>query len=148
MVALSTISLTLVREPPFAYYAGVDVTGLRQVAQHVEDLDRAVAFYRDVVGLPLIARFDPPGLAFFDLGGTRLLLEGGAQSAMLYLAVDDVASTVDRLRAAGVVIESEPHTIFVDDAGQFGPAGEAEVMAFFRDSEDNVVGLSARRAPS
>src|SRR3954465_9134635 len=98
-------------------------TGLTQVAQHVDDLDRAVAFYRDVVGLRLIARFDPPGLAFFDLGPTRLLLEAGASPAPLYLAVDDVASSVEQLRAAGVVIESEPHTIFVDEQGQFGPAG-------------------------
>src|SRR5438128_12284696 len=95
------------------------VTGLRQVAQHVEDLDRAVAFYRDVVGLPLMARFDPPGLAFFDLGGTRLLLEAGAPSALLYLGVDDVAAATERLRGAGVVIESEPHVIHVDEAGQF-----------------------------
>ena len=123
----------------------MDVTGLRQVAQHVEDLDRAVAFYRDVVGLELIARFDPPGLAFFRLGDTRLLLEGGAPSAILYLYVDDVAATTDRLRAAGVMIEQEPHTIFVDDQGQFGPAGESEVMAFFRDSENNLVGLAGRR---
>jgi methylmalonyl-CoA/ethylmalonyl-CoA epimerase len=122
------------------------ITHLRQVAQHVEDLDRAVAFYRDVLGLHLIARFDPPGLAFFDLGTTRLLLEAGAPPALLYLGVDDVAAATEQLRAAGVVIESEPHVIHVDEAGQFGPAGEAEEMAFFRDSEHNVVGLSGRRA--
>jgi methylmalonyl-CoA/ethylmalonyl-CoA epimerase len=119
---------------------------LRQVAQHVEDLDRAVAFYRDVVGLDFIARFDPPGLAFFHLGTTRLLLEGGAPAALLYLGVEDVAAMTEQLRAAGVAIESEPHIIFVDDAGQFGPAGEGEEMAFFRDSEGNLVGLAGRRA--
>ncbi|MDP2289714.1 MAG: VOC family protein [Actinomycetota bacterium] len=122
----------------------MDVNGLRQVAQHVDDLDRAVAFYRDVLQLELIARFDPPGLAFFRLGSTRLLLESGASSAMLYLAVDDVAVTTERLRAAGVTIESEPHVIFVDADGRFGPAGEAEEMSFFRDSEGNLVALSAR----
>lgn len=112
----------------------------------MDDMDRAVAFYRDVVGLDLIARFDPPGLAFFDLGGTRLLLEAGAPSSLLYLGVDDVAGTTDRLRAAGVAIESEPHVIHVDEEGQFGPAGEVEEMAFFRDSEENLVGLAGRRA--
>ena len=122
------------------------ITGLRQVAQHVDDLDRATAFYRDVIGLELVARFDPPGLVFFDLGGTRLLLEGGAPTAILYLAVDDVAVAVEELRSRGVAIESEPHVIFLDADGQFGPAGEAEEMAFFRDSEGNLVGLSARRA--
>ena len=122
------------------------VNHLRQVAQHVEDMDRAVAFYRDTVGLEFIARFDPPGLAFFDLGTSRLLLEAGAPPALLYLGVDDVASMTEQLRAAGVTIESEPHVIHVDEAGKFGPAGEAEEMAFFRDSEGNLVGLAGRRA--
>jgi len=124
------------------------VTGLRQVAQRAEDLDRAVAFYRDVVGLELIARFDPPGLAFFRMGATRLLLEANAPSAILYLGVDDVAEATDALRARGVAIESEPHVIFADQDGRFGPAGEAEEMAFFRDSEGNLVGLSGRKMPA
>ena len=54
------------------------VDGLHQVAQKADDLDESVAFYRDVLGLRLIARFDPPGLAFLDLGGSRLLLEPAA----------------------------------------------------------------------
>jgi methylmalonyl-CoA/ethylmalonyl-CoA epimerase len=123
------------------------VNSLRQVAQHVEDLDRAVAFYRDVVGLEFVARFDPPGLAFFNLGSTRLLLEAGAPSAILYLGVDDVAEATEGLRSRSVRIESEPHVIHVDDEGQFGPAGEVEEMAFFRDSEGNLVGLAGRRSP-
>lgn len=121
------------------------VTHLRQAAQHVEDMDRAVAFYRDIVELDFIARFDPPGLAFFDLGTSRLLLEAGAPPALLYLGVDDVAAMTERLREAGVTIESEPHVIHVDEAGQFGPPGEAEEMSFFRDSEGNLVGLAGRR---
>jgi methylmalonyl-CoA/ethylmalonyl-CoA epimerase len=123
----------------------VIVNGLRQVAQHVEDLERATAFYRDVLGLDHMASFDPPGLAFFDLGPTRLLLEAGAPPAILYLAVDDVAATTEELRARGVIIESEPHVLHVDTDGRFGPAGEAEEMAFFRDSEGNLVGLAGRR---
>lgn len=118
---------------------------LLQVAQHAEDLDRATAFYRDVLGLRWIATFDPPGLVFFDLGSTRLLLERQAPTAVLYLEVDDLEAEVERLRAAGVRIESEPHVIFTDEAGQFGPPGMTESMAFFRDSEDNVVGLASRR---
>lgn len=121
------------------------VNGLRQVAQRVEDLDRAVTFYRDVVGLDLLARFDPPGIAFFDLGGVRLLFEHGAPSSLLYLHVDDVRSETERLRDAGVHIESEPHMIFVDADGRFGPAGEGEEMSFFRDSEGNLVALAGRR---
>jgi methylmalonyl-CoA/ethylmalonyl-CoA epimerase len=124
------------------------ITHLRQVALGVDDLDRAVSFYRDVVGLALIARFDPPGLAFLDVAGTRLLLEQGAPRSLLYLGVDDLGATTERLRAAGAAIESEPHVIHVDELGQFGPPGESEVMAFFRDSEGNLVGLAGRRPVS
>jgi methylmalonyl-CoA/ethylmalonyl-CoA epimerase len=125
----------------------MNVTALRQVAQHVEDMDRAVAFYRDVIGLSLIARFDPPGLAFFDLGGgTRLLFEAGAPSSILYLGVSDVVTATEELRRAGVAIVAEPDVIHVDHDGQFGPPGEAEEMSFFRDSEGNLVGLAGRRA--
>jgi methylmalonyl-CoA/ethylmalonyl-CoA epimerase len=118
---------------------------LHQVAQHVDDLGRAVAFYRDTLGLPLIATFDPPGLAFFDLGGTRLLLEAGAPSALLYLRVDDIDGRHADLRAAGVTFEGEPHLIHRDDDGRFGPPGNEEWMAFFRDSEQNLLGLVERR---
>jgi methylmalonyl-CoA/ethylmalonyl-CoA epimerase len=121
-----------------------EVAGLHQVAQHVEDLDRAVSFYEHVLGLRLIARFDPPGLAFFELGDTRLLLEAGAPSALLYLRVADPAATAERLRQHGVEIEQEAHVIHHDADGQFGPSGEDEVMAFFRDSEQNLLGLAGR----
>ena len=110
----------------------------------MDDLDRAVAFYCDVLGLPLVGRFDPPGLAFFDLGDTRLLLETGAPSALLYLRVDDPASALERLRSCGVSVEQDAHVIFADTDGQFGPAGENEVMGFFRDSEQNLVAYAAR----
>jgi methylmalonyl-CoA/ethylmalonyl-CoA epimerase len=119
---------------------------LHQIAQKAEDLDRAVAFYRDTLGLEFIARFDPPGLAFFDLGNTRLLLEPGASSAILYLEVDDIEATTKSLSAAGVEFVDEPHLIHRDDAGQFGPAGAEEWMVFFRDSEQNLLGLVERRA--
>jgi methylmalonyl-CoA/ethylmalonyl-CoA epimerase len=122
-----------------------DSGALHQVAQHVDDLGRAVGFYRDTLGLPLIATFDPPGLAFFDLGGTRLLLEAGAPSALLYLRVDDIDRRHTDLRAAGVTFEGEPHLIHRDDDGRFGPAGNEEWMAFFRDSEQNLLGLVERR---
>jgi len=126
----------------------VRVDGLHQVAQKADDLDASVAFYRDVLGLPFVARFDPPGLAFFDLGGTRLLLEGGAPPALLYLHVDDLEATYAALTEAGVVFESEPHTIFTDEQGQFGPAGEEERMAFLRDPAGNLIALATRRSLS
>ena len=116
-----------------------------QVAQRAEDLDRAAAFYRDVLGLALVARFDPPGLVFFDLGTARLLLERGASSALLYLEVDDIDAARERLAGAGVAFEDEPHPIFTDREGTFGAVGATEWMTFFRDSEGNLVGLVERR---
>ncbi len=120
---------------------------LHQVAQRVEDLDRAVAFYSRLLGSGPLAVFDPPGLAFFDLGGTRLLLDRAAPSALVYLRVDDVRGTVETLRGEGVAVDTEPHVIFRDEHGTFGPAGFDEWMAFVRDSEGNLVGLAGQELP-
>jgi methylmalonyl-CoA/ethylmalonyl-CoA epimerase len=120
---------------------------LHQVAQHVDDLERATEFYTRLLGEPPIATFDPPGLVFFRLGETRLLLEQGAPSALIYLRVDDVRVTVEQLRGDGVSIANEPHVIFTDDNGLFGPAGAQEWMAFFTDSEGNLVGLASQNQP-
>ena len=117
------------------------VSGIVQVAQHVEDLGRAVAFYEDLLGQKVAARFDPPGLAFFMLGNTRLLLEKGAPQSLIYLAVDDVNASVDALRESGVAINTEPHVIFQHENDTLGPAGHDEWMAFITDSEGNTVGL-------
>jgi methylmalonyl-CoA/ethylmalonyl-CoA epimerase len=118
---------------------------LAQVAQHADDLDRASAFYERLLGSPPLARYDPPGLVFFALGdSTRLLLEQGAPSAMLYLEVPDVRTRVEELRADGVPVEAEPHVIFTHEDATLGPAGTDEWMAFVRDSEDNLVGLVSR----
>ncbi|HZY08225.1 MAG TPA: VOC family protein [Ilumatobacteraceae bacterium] len=119
---------------------------LHQVAQHVDDLERATAFYTRLLGEPPVATFDPPGLVFFRLGDTRLLLERGAPSALVYLRVDDVRASVEQLRADGVSIADEPHVIFTDENGLFGPAGAQEWMAFITDSEGNLVGLASQNA--
>ncbi len=118
---------------------------LVQIAQCAEDLARATAFYTDLLGVPPTATFDPPGLVFFDLGSTRLLLDVGAPSGLHYFGVDDIDETVERLRAAGVVVESEPHVIFGHDDDTLGPAGTDEWMAFVTDSEGNTVGLVEQR---
>jgi methylmalonyl-CoA/ethylmalonyl-CoA epimerase len=114
---------------------------LVQVAQHADDLDRAVAFYEELLGVKVAARFDPPGLAFFMLDGTRLLLDKAAPTSLLYLAVDDVEYSVDQLRARGVAITTEPHVIFQHTDDTLGPAGTDEWMAFITDSEGNTVAL-------
>ena len=119
---------------------------LVQIAQHADDLERASAFYAELLGSPPTATYDPPGLVFFDLGGVRLLLDRGAPSALLYLRVDDIDETVVRLRGAGVAVESEPHVIFGHEDDTLGPAGTDEWQAFVRDSEGNLVGLVEQRA--
>lgn len=121
---------------------------LRQVAQHADDLDRATQFYREVLGCEHLATFDPPGLVFFRLGDTRLLLEKPAPSATIYLAVADARQEIDRLRTAGVRIEQDAVLIHADTDGIFGPAGNEEWMGFIRDSENNLLGLSSQHQPS
>lgn len=129
---------------------------LTQVALRAADLDRAVAFYTRLLGTAPIARFDPPGLAFFPLEGTRLLLDAaGAQTegdaerrtssqgatTLVYLGVPDVRELVGELRADGVEIVSEPHVIFTHENDALGPSGTDEWHAFITDSEGNLVGL-------
>ncbi|HXY91065.1 MAG TPA: VOC family protein [Acidimicrobiia bacterium] len=121
------------------------IRGLHQVGQRATDLDRAVAFYQDVLGLTFVAKFDPPGLAFFDLGGTRLLLENGTHSSLLYLAVADIGDAHRTLLARGVEFVDEPHLVHRDDAGQFGNAGDEEWMVFFHDPDGNTLALVERR---
>jgi methylmalonyl-CoA/ethylmalonyl-CoA epimerase len=118
---------------------------LVQIAQHADDLERAAAFYADLLGAQPLATYDPPGLVFFDLGGVRLLLDRGAPSALHYLRVDDIDATVARLRGRGVQVDTEPHVIFGHEDDTLGPAGSEEWMAFVRDSEGNLVGLVEQR---
>ena len=120
---------------------------LLQVAQRAEDLERASAFYADLLGVPPTATYDPPGLVFFDLVGVRLMLEHNAPAAMLYLTVDDIDATIERLRKDGVPIEHEPHVIFSHADDTLGPAGTDEWQAFVRDSEGNLVGLVQQKHP-
>ena len=117
---------------------------LLQVAQRVGDLDRATAFYRDVLGLAFLGRFDPPGLVFLQLGDVRLLLDAAAPSALLYLEVDDITAEHDHLVAAGVSFGQAPHLVHRHD-GTFAPAGLEEWMAFFHDSEGNLLAIVERR---
>jgi predicted enzyme related to lactoylglutathione lyase len=118
-----------------------------QIAQHADDLGRARDFYSRLLGTEPAGFFDPPGLLFFRLGDARLLLEQPASSALIYLGVADVRTTVEALRAEGVEIVTEPHVIFRHSDDALGPAGTDEWMAFITDSEGNTVGLVSH-APS
>jgi methylmalonyl-CoA/ethylmalonyl-CoA epimerase len=107
------------------------------------DTSRAVAFYRDTLGVPLLFEA-PPGLAFFDCGGVRLML-GPAEGAfdhpgsILYFAVEDISAMYESLRAKGVTFVREPHLI--------AKLPDREVwMAFFEDSEGNTLALMEEKA--
>lgn len=120
-------------------------TRLHQVGARALDLAASVSFYTDTLGASHISSFDPPGLAFFDLYGVRLLLEQGASPATLYLRVDDIDQAYADLVGKGVNFDGPPHAIHKDDEGLFGPAGETEWMAFFKDPGGNTLALAARK---
>ena len=88
---------------------------LHQVSMLVQDVGRAVRFYRDVLGLPFLFEA-PPRLAFFDCAGVRLMLstpEPGFDhpGSVLYFGVDDIQAAWRLLAARGVVFGTEPHKI-------------------------------------
>jgi len=119
---------------------------LHQIAVFARDLEEAIAFYRDTLGATYLAKFDPPGLVFFDFSGTRLLLEKTGPKSSIYFRVDDIAAAHQELADKGVKFIAEPHMIFRDESGMFGAAGEEEWMAFFSDPSDNILALASRVA--
>lgn len=115
---------------------------LVQVAQHADDLARAARFYTELLRTQPTAQFDPPGLLFFDLDDVRLLLDRNAPSSLVYLHVDNVHETLERLDGLAEVV-SRPSVVFTHETDLLGPAGHDEWQAFIRDSEGNTIGLVA-----
>jgi methylmalonyl-CoA/ethylmalonyl-CoA epimerase len=118
---------------------------IHQVALQATNLDAAINFYRDVLGLRFMGRFDPPGLAFFDLGGFRLLLSATASEATLYFRVTDIDKAVKELKKRGVYFLQPPAMIHKDEAGEIGKKGVEEWMAFFKDPSGNLLALTELR---
>ena len=115
---------------------GLDQIG--QIAIPVRDLERAITFYRDVLGMQFLFQA-PPGLGFFDCGGVRLMLDAPAaeqagQSSVLYYRVADLNDAFETLSSRGVVFEAEPHRIATLPDHELW-------MAFFRDPEANLIAL-------
>lgn len=121
----------------------VGLTRLGQVAIRVHDVERATAFYRDVLGVAFLFAA-PPGLAFFRVGDVSLMLtlaespEFDHPASPLYYEVDDITAAHAVLRARGVEFLDEPHRIH--------RAPDHELwMCFFRDPDANTLALMARR---
>ena len=116
----------------------VSLSQIGQIAVRAKDLARAVAFYRDVLGMKFLFQA-PPGLAFFDCNGVRLLLdtpdaEFDHPSSVIYFTVTDIQQAFETLRGRGVRFRGEPAII--------APMENYDLwMAFFYDSEENTLAL-------
>lgn len=113
-----------------------------QIAMNARDIERATAFYRDTLQIPLL--FRAGHLSFFDCGGIRLMLspperpEFDHPGSVLYFKVADIQSSYQELSGRGVTFEGAPHVI--------ARMPDHELwMAFFRDSEGNLLALMSER---
>lgn len=118
---------------------GPGVTRLGQIQIGTQDVERAAEFYEKVLGLKLLFKA-PPGLAFFDCGGVRLMLDRPEKpefdhaSSILYFAVPDIQGAYSTMKAKGARFEDEPHMIArMPDHDLW--------MTFFRDTENNLLAL-------
>lgn len=118
---------------------GPGIARLGQIQIRARDMERAADFYEKTLGLKLLFKA-PPGLAFLDCGGIRLMLDRPEKpefdhaSSILYFSVADIKAAHAALKDKGVRFEDEPHLIArLPDHDLW--------MTFFRDSEDNVLAL-------
>ena len=123
---------------------GIGISRVGQIAINAHDVERAAAFYQDMLGLKLLFKAGP-GLAFFDCGGVRLMLtrperpEFDHASSILYFAVPDIQAAHARMKEKGVNFEDEPHVIArMPDHDLW--------KTFFHDSEANLMGLMSEVA--
>jgi catechol 2,3-dioxygenase-like lactoylglutathione lyase family enzyme len=117
---------------------GPGIEGIGQIAINVKELERAVVFYRDVLGLHYL--FEAPGMAFFDCGGVRLMLslpsspEYDHPGSILYYRVGDMEAAHARLAEAGADVVQAPHVVHRTEAYELW-------MTFVRDPEGNLLAL-------
>ena len=118
------------------------LTQIGQISVTVHDIERAVAFYRDMLGMKHL--FSSGQMAFFECGAVRLMLalpekpEFDHPSSILYYKVADVVATHAELSARGVTFRDEPHVV------HRAPTYELW-MTFFNDTEGNTFALMAEK---
>lgn len=116
---------------------------IQQIGVPVKNIQRSTAFYRDVLQLPVL--FELGTMVFIQCGDVRLMLtlpETEAfdhPSSVLYFEVDSLQAEYDRMKEQGVVFLGEPHRITRSET-------EETWMAFFKDSEQNTLALTAQVA--
>lgn len=118
--------------------APVRLNGIGQIAINVRDVPRAVAFYRDVLGMTFL--FELPSMGFFDCGGIRLMLsradspELNHRASLIYYLVDDIQQTFESLSRQAVEFVAPPSLV--------APMPDHDLwMAFFRDPDQNALAL-------
>jgi len=121
---------------------GIRLGKLQQIALVQHDVEQAVPFYRDGLGLPL--QFAMAGMAFFDAGGVRLMLTKPSSAdldhpnSILYFDVVDCRAAYADLKARGVPFDDEPHLV--------GKTATHEIwMCFCRDPERNLIGIAEQK---
>jgi methylmalonyl-CoA/ethylmalonyl-CoA epimerase len=114
-----------------------------QIALTITDLDSAVSFYRDTLGLKHLFSA-PPGLAFFAAGNLRLMLSRPEKpdsekfSSVLYFKVAEIEKVHEVLVSRGVKFEAAPHRV--------AKMPDHELwMAFFRDPDRNLLALMCEK---
>lgn len=115
---------------------------IQQIALVQHDVDRAVPFYRDGLGLPL--QFAMAGMAFFDAGGVRLMLtkpsspEVDHKNSILYFDVSSIDDAYASLQSRGVVFDDKPHVVGRTEAFEIW-------VSFCKDPEGNLIAISESR---
>jgi len=110
-----------------------------QIATRVTNLDRAIAFYRDTLGIPLLFQA-PPGMAFFQCGPQMLMLglperpDDDHAGSVLYFDVPDIESAHETLSARGVEFVDRPHVVHRTPERDLW-------LNFFHDPDRNMLAL-------
>ena len=121
------------------------ISQIGQIAINAQDVERATTFYRNTLGLQHLFSTGP--LSFFNCGGVRLMLskpekpEFDHPSSILYFKVADIKAAHTSMKERGARFEDEPHLIA-------RMPGHDLWMCFFRDSENNLLGLMSEVASS